>query len=127
MDEHGAARPPGAAAAPSVTARRLGRIAAAVALALTALMLAVHLWLTPQRGFLNDFGEFRSSSVGGCVEIALDIAPAHDQELLDERFFDGIEFPTHSVLCQLGQQRGNANATGEEVVHEAGLEIMQLC
>ena len=55
MDEHGAARPPGAAAAPSVTARRLGRIAAAVALALTALMLAVHLWLTPQRGFLRSF------------------------------------------------------------------------
>jgi len=56
VDDHEADRPPGdAAAAPTVTARRAGRIAAAVALGLTALMLAVHVWLTPQRGFLRSF------------------------------------------------------------------------
>ena len=81
MDDPEADRPPGdAAAAPTVTARRAGRIAAAVALGLTALMLAVHVWLTPQRGFLRSFHPTGSVNPSTSVEeraadISLDFLP----------------------------------------------------
>jgi hypothetical protein len=60
-----------------------------------ALVQVQRVELAAQRGFLDDLGEAGAAGAGGAVEIALDVAPAHRDELLDEGAFDRIQFPAH--------------------------------